>query len=138
MREQPIFVTVDSVIFYAHESELYVVLIKRKNDPFKLKWALPGGFLEEEETLEDGAARELKEETGIEITSLKQVGIFANPKRDPRGRIISIAFTGKLSTKVEVTAGDDAGAAAWHNVTDLPILAFDHFEIINAAIKYIK
>lgn len=133
MRDQPIYVTVDSVIFYAEENDEYVVLIKRKNDPFKSKWALPGGFLEEEETLENGAARELIEETGIQVTSLKQIGVFSDPGRDPRGRIISIAFAGIAGEKENLKAGDDAGSAAWFNIKDLPPLAFDHSEIIDAA-----
>ncbi|HSP40819.1 MAG TPA: NUDIX hydrolase [Gillisia sp.] len=133
MRDQPIFVTVDSVIFYAEENNIYVLLIQRKNDPFKSQWALPGGFLEVEETLETGAARELEEETGIKVSSLKQIGVFGKPGRDPRGRVLSIAFAGKLSLKENLMAGDDAGDASWFNIKELPPLAFDHKDIIEAA-----
>lgn len=138
MRDQPIYVTVDSVIFYEEGTEKFVLLIQRKNEPYKSKWALPGGFLEEKETLEEGAARELKEETGIRVSSLKQIGIFADPGRDPRGRVISIAFAGKAYSKNNITAGDDAGDARWFNINDMPPVAFDHLKIINAAKEILK
>lgn len=133
MRDQPIYITVDNVIFYAEENEVFVLLIQRKNDPYKSKWALPGGFLEEEETLETGAVRELKEETGIQVSSLKQIGIFADPGRDPRGRIISIAFAGKAASQENVKADDDAGDARWFNLKNIPPVAFDHLNIIESA-----
>ena len=135
MRDQPIYITVDSVIFFTDNSGKYILLIQRNNDPFKSRWALPGGFLEEKETLEEGARRELLEETGIQINSMKEIGIFADPERDPRGRVISIAFAGFAETKEELKAGDDAGAAEWFELKDLPQLAFDHLEIIETAIK---
>ncbi len=133
MRDQPIYVTVDSVIFYTGENDMFVLLIKRNNEPFKSKWALPGGFLEEDESFEAGAARELKEETGIQIPSLKQIGVFGSPGRDPRGRIISIAFTGMASSKGKLISVDDAGSAEWFNLNGLPPLAFDHLGIIKKA-----
>ena len=135
MRNQNIYVTVDSVIFYTEANDEFVLLIQRKNDPFKLKWALPGGFLEEDEDLAKGAARELKEETGIQVNTLKQLGAFGNPGRDPRGRTISVVYTARLSSREEVKAGDDAGDAQWFNLKDLPPLAFDHLEIVHAAKK---
>lgn len=135
MRDQPIYLTVDSVIFYSENNDLYVLLIQRKKDPFKSKWALPGGFLEENEPFKTGAARELKEETGIQVDDLKQIGVFGNPGRDPRGRVISIAFAGWARSKAELTAGDDAGDATWFNTEELPPMAFDHLEIIEEARK---
>lgn len=133
MREQPISVTVDSVIFYSEGKEKFVLLIQRKKDPFKSQWALPGGFLEENETLEKGAMRELEEETGLQVNSLLQIGTFGEPGRDPRGRIISIAFGTTITSKEVLKAGDDAGEAAWFNLNDLPPLAFDHSAIIEEA-----
>lgn len=133
MRKQEIYVTVDNVVFSAEGGEEFILLIQRKYDPFKLKWALPGGFLEEAEDLAEGAARELEEETGIQVTTLKQVGIFGNPGRDPRGRTISIVFAARLSSRKKLQAGDDAGNARWFKLNKLPSLAFDHLEIIHAA-----
>jgi 8-oxo-dGTP diphosphatase len=107
-----------------------ILLIERKNDPFKGVWALPGGFVEENEDLFDAACRELKEETGIENVTLKQFGAFGKPGRDPRGHTISIGFMAILPTVVKATAGDDANKAKWFSVDNLPMLAFDHTEII--------
>ncbi len=135
MRDQKISVTVDAVIFYAEANELQVVLVQRKNEPFKDQWALPGGFLEVEEALDKGAARELKEETGLEIDSLTQIGAFGAPGRDPRGRIISVAFLGKANAMENLEAADDARDVKWFNTKNLPSLAFDHSEVIEAARK---
>lgn len=130
MRKQNIAVTVDAVVFYRKAGILNVLLIQRKNDPFKDQWALPGGFLEENETLEEGAKRELEEETGLKIEKLQQVRAFGAPGRDPRGRTISIAFVGRIDAEAMVKASDDAVDAKWFNLSDLPNLAFDHREII--------
>ncbi|QED37045.1 NUDIX hydrolase [Antarcticibacterium arcticum] len=135
MSKQNIQITVDAVIFVKEEtSSPKVLLIQRKKDPFINQWALPGGFLENDELLEDGAKRELEEETGLRVSHLEQVGIFANPGRDPRGRIISIAFTTSLSQEVPVKASDDAMDAKWFNIKNLPETAFDHEEIIEIAL----
>jgi len=138
MRDQAVSVTVDSFIFYVEGNDKYVLLIQRKNDPFKSNWALPGGFLEEDETLETGALRELKEETGMQLDSLNQFGVYGNPGRDPRGRIISVAFTGIVRSREKLMAGDDAGEAEWFNIKDLPSLAFDHGEIIKDGIDTLQ
>ena len=113
----------------------YLLLIKRGNEPFKDTWALPGGFLDMDETLKDCATRELKEETGIDITEesldLKTVGIYDRVNRDPRGRVIShvfITYIEKLYFNLQ--AGDDAKEVKWFNMKQLPELAFDHEEII--------
>jgi len=133
MRQQNIAVTVDAVIFYRKAKILYVLLIQRKNEPFRDQWALPGGFLEENESMEEGAKRELEEETGLKIVKLQQVGAFGTPGRDPRGRTISIAFVGLINIEAKVKASDDAVDAQWFNLNDLPDLAFDHRKIISEA-----
>ena len=133
MRKQNIAVTVDAVIFFRKADILNVLLIQRKNEPFRDRWALPGGFLEENETMEEGAKRELEEETGLKIEKLQQVGAFGTPGRDPRGRTISIAFVGLIGTEAKVKASDDALDAKWFSLSDLPDLAFDHRAIISEA-----
>jgi len=133
MRKQNIAVTVDAVIFYRKADVLNVLLIKRKNEPFRDQWALPGGFLEENETMEEGAIRELQEEAGLKLEKLQQVGAFGTPGRDPRGRTISIAFLGLIDATPKVKASDDAIAVKWFNVKGLPDMAFDHRAIISEA-----
>ena len=133
MRDQNIAVTVDAVIFKEVQNGYELLLIRRENEPFKNKWALPGGFLETDEDLETGALRELKEETGLSMQKLQQFGAFGALGRDPRGRTISVAFTGKINKHAEVKGGDDAEVAQWFPLDNLPELAFDHSEIIKAA-----
>jgi 8-oxo-dGTP diphosphatase len=133
MRKQNIAVTVDAVIFYRKADILKVLLIKRKNEPFRDQWALPGGFLEENETLAEGAKRELEEETGLKLEKLQQIGAFGTPGRDPRGRTISIAFLALIDAEAKVKASDDAVDSKWFSFNDLPDLAFDHREIISEA-----
>ena len=133
MGKQNIAITVDAVIFYRKEDVLNVLLIQRKNEPFKNQWALPGGFLEENENMEEGAKRELEEETGLKINKLQQVGAFGTPGRDPRGRTISIAFVHLINVEEKLKASDDAINAKWFNMNDLPELAFDHRAIISEA-----
>ena len=133
MSRQNISVTTDCVIFYINENEHKVLLVKRKADPFKGKWALPGGFLEEEEALEAGAKRELQEETGLIVENLRQLRAFGTPGRDPRGRTISIVFYGRVASEEEVKGSDDASEAKWCDLKDLPPLAFDHSEILKEA-----
>lgn len=133
MGKQDIGITVDAVIFVREERDLRLLLIKRKKDPYKGKWALPGGFLEKDEALVDGARRELEEETGLKPKDLWQIKAFGAPDRDPRGRIISIGFLGILEAEEEVKGNDDAGEAKWFHLSNLPELAFDHSKIIAAA-----
>jgi 8-oxo-dGTP diphosphatase len=132
MRKQNIAVTVDALLFYKKADLLKILLIRRKNEPFRNQWALPGGFLDEDENLEEGAKRELEEETGLKIEKLQQVGAFGAPGRDPRGRTVSIAFVGLMNEEAMPKANDDAVDAKWFAMNDLPDLAFDHSEIINA------
>lgn len=133
MPKQNISVTTDSVIFFSNNDEQKVLLIKRKSDPFKGKWALPGGFLEDEEPLETGAKRELKEETGLEIDRLTQLRAFGRPGRDPRGRTISVVFYGKVDSEEKVKGADDADEAQWFSLKELPELAFDHDRVLTEA-----
>ncbi len=108
-----------------------ILLIKRKHDPFKGKWALPGGFVEIDEDLEEGARRELMEETGIDNIQIIQFKTYGKPGRDPRGRTISVVFFGYLKdNENEIIAGDDAAEVSWFDLDSLPPLAFDHAKII--------
>lgn len=112
-----------------------VLLIQRKKEPFKGTWACPGGFLEMDETLEQGAARELQEETGLQGIELTQFYAFGSIHRDPRGRNISIAFYGFATEEHKPHAADDAANAAWFEVNQLPVLALDHDNIIEKGLK---
>jgi 8-oxo-dGTP diphosphatase len=124
-------VTVD-VVLLTREERPRVLLIRRKNEPYAGAWALPGGFIEMGETLEQSARRELREETGVEIAELVQLQTFGDPGRDPRGRTISVAFLARVDS-VEAKAADDAAEAAWFALDALPALAFDHDQILALA-----
>ena len=130
-------VTIDIVVF--SDDALDVLLIQRKHPPFEGHWALPGGFIEMEEPLETSARRELEEETGVTDVALTEVGAFGAPSRDPRGRVITIAYATVVEkSTVNVKAGSDASAVGWFLNTDLPKLAFDHSEIIQKALETLK
>jgi 8-oxo-dGTP diphosphatase len=137
MRTSNIFVTVDTVLFRKKDTETEILLIKRKNEPFQNLWALPGGFVDENEDLETAAKRELKEETQIEIETLIQLKAFGTPFRDPRSHVVSVAFVGFVEHNVVAIASDDAKEANWFLVNELPNLAFDHDEIITFALSKI-
>ncbi|NUQ82867.1 MAG: NUDIX hydrolase [Bacteroidetes bacterium] len=127
-------VTVDVALFTHKDSQWHVLLIERKNEPFKYHWALPGGFIDMEETLEQSALRELKEETGIHDVGIEPFWTYGDPGRDPRGRVITVLFIGRIDwehAEAETRAGDDAANARWYPVSKLPVLAFDHQEIID-------
>lgn len=129
-------VTVDIIVFRNDMCE--VLLIRRKNEPFKGKWALPGGFMDMNETLEEAAIRELEEETGLQGIELKQLHAFSAVDRDPRHRTISVAFYGRLTDNNQsVKAGSDAGEAAWFKTDALPPLAFDHDKIFETALDMV-
>ncbi len=131
-------VTTDAIIFgYDPKSnELNVLLIKRANEPFKDKWALPGGFLDMDETTEQCVHRELKEETGLTDVILEEMQVFSEIDRDPRGRTISIVYFGLVSTlDHEPKAGDDASNAKWFSILRNPPMSFDHHKIIAAAVN---
>ena len=137
---QDIKVAVDAVVFgYTSKEGLSVLLIKRNIDPFKNNWALPGGLVGNNESLEDAVQRELKEETGISINYLEQLYSFGKPGRDPRNRVISITYYGLVKPEAfEVQAATDAAEAAWFNIKKIPPLAFDHDSIISAAHERLK
>lgn len=125
-----IFVTVDVLVINKKTDE--ILLIKRLNEPFKDCWALPGGFVDENEDLEQAARRELFEETNIETDEMTQIGAFGKPNRDPRGHMISVAYQTNLIDNQIVKAKDDAKEVKCFSINDLPDLAFDHFDIINS------
>lgn len=107
-----------------------VLLIQRGNDPFRGSWALPGGFLEPGERLEECARRELREETGLEAQALELLGLYDTPGRDPRGWIISAVYVARPSEQSEVSGGDDAADARWWPLSEPPELAFDHDRVL--------
>ncbi len=128
-------VTVDIVVYgYDGGRQLKLLLIERGSDPFKGNWALPGGFVDMEETLESAAFRELEEETGVKDLFLEQLFTFGAPGRDPRGRVISVAYFALVNLQDHpAVAASDATRAEWFPLDDLPELAFDHSEIIKTA-----
>ena len=132
--------TADSLIYRRGKRGTAVLLIKRKKPPYKDKWALPGGFIEIDEDLADAAARELQEETGLSGISLSQFRTYGSPGRDPRGRTISVVFTGWVDEQGNqgIQAGDDAADVAWFETGELPDLAFDHGTIIKEALAVVQ
>jgi 8-oxo-dGTP diphosphatase len=131
-------VTTD-VVLVTNEDPPRVLLIRRKHEPFQGKWALPGGFIDMDETLEESARRELREETGIEVKRLEQLHTFGAPQRDPRGRTISVVFLARADpARLKLQAADDAAEAAWHSLLRPPPLAFDHAEILTLARRRLK
>ncbi|MDA0194442.1 MAG: NUDIX domain-containing protein [Bacteroidetes bacterium] len=133
--------TVDAVVFgYSRMDGVSLLLIKRKYDPFKGSWAIPGGFVLDDESLEDAVERELQEETGLRINYLEQLYTFGKPERDPRSRIVSVAYFGLVkSTQFQkLRATTDAEEAAWFTFKKLPKLAFDHKKILNVSIERLR
>ncbi|MCF8234877.1 MAG: NUDIX hydrolase [Bacteroidales bacterium] len=127
-------VTVDAVVFRKTVESWNVLLIRRGNPPFEGQWALPGGFLEMDEELEDAALRELEEETGLKANGLVQLHAFGKIGRDPRGRTIGVTYLGFAGDEGEqVKGGDDAAMARWFPIDELPALAFDHQDVISLA-----
>ncbi|MCK5075785.1 MAG: NUDIX hydrolase [Calditrichia bacterium] len=126
-------VTVDIILFRFFKENLEILLIQRKNNPFKEKWALPGGFIEMNEPLLEAAKRELKEETAVDNIKLFELKTFGKPGRDPRGRTITVLYGGIINDSINIRAGDDAKNINWFNINKLPELAFDHNEVINVS-----
>lgn len=126
-------VTTDCVVFRVEEGVLKTLLIERGNEPYKGYWAFPGGFLNMDENAEQGALRELEEETGLKLNHAEEFGTFSTVDRDPRGRVISIAFYAITEHSV-VKGGDDAAKAQWFPIDSTPPLAFDHDEMLAKAI----
>lgn len=132
-------VTADVIIFTLRGGDLQVLLIRRKNPPFQGIWAIPGGFIGMDESLEEAALRELEEETGVRDVYLEQLYTFGGPDRDPRGRTITVAYVALVpSTAIHPHAGDDAAKAQWWSVYDLPPLAFDHGDILAYALQRLR
>ncbi len=128
-------ISVDIVVVRRMADGLEVVLIRRDRPPFEGCWALPGGFMDIDETVEAAAARELREETGLIAPKLKLIGPFSAVDRDPRGRVVSIAFVTVIDPLQVPRAGDDAAEVQWFKVGELPPLAFDHDRILEAGLE---
>ena len=137
--QKAIKLSVDAVVFGYEEQTISVLLIKRKYEPFKGKWAIPGGFVLNNESLEEAVERELKEETGIKINYLEQLYTFGKPKRDPRNRVVSVAYYGLVKPSAfKIFASTDAEEVQWFNISELPKLSFDHEDILEKAISRLQ
>lgn len=133
------YITADVVVFSVINKGLKILLIKRDHEPFKDKFALPGGFVELNEGIEDAAKRELFEETGVKDIFLKKLHPFGEVDRDPRGRVITVPFYSLIdAAKLNVSAGSDAYITKWQSAYDLPDLAFDHKKIIDDALFHLR
>ena len=131
-------VTADCVVFVKEGDDLKVLLIERKHDPCKGCWAFPGGFMNIDETTEAAAKRELQEETGLVVDSVEQIGAYSKVDRDPRERVITVAYYTVLDSVKDVCGQDDAKQARWFSIKQLPKLAFDHEEILQKALELLK
>ena len=127
-------VTADCIVFSRYPKP-QVLLIRRGNEPFKGEWAFPGGFLNMDETVQECARRELEEETGLVVQDIHLVGVYSRPGRDPRGHTVTPAFLSIMDYPLDVCGGDDAAQAQWFPLNQLPVLAFDHGEIISDATR---
>jgi len=132
-------VTVDVIIFTVRDNDLKVLLIRRKYWPGEGMWAIPGGFVHMDESLEEAARRELAEETGVENVYLEQLYTFGDPGRDPRTRVITVAYLALVDAgQLQPRAADDAADVGWFSVHDLPPLAFDHVDILKCALQRLR
>jgi 8-oxo-dGTP diphosphatase len=132
-------VTVDIVIFTIREHALHVLLVRRGIPPFEGHYAIPGGFIAENESLQHAALRELYEETGVRDVFLEQLYTFGDPGRDPRGCVITVAYYALIaSDRLALTAGSDAAEARWFSMDELPNLAFDHRRILDYALERLR
>src|SRR5215471_3689045 len=131
--------TVDCVVFGFDEGELKVLLIERGLEPFKGRWALPGGFVRVDETLDDAARRELQEEAGLKDVFLEQLYTFGGVDRDPRERVVSVAYYALVKLSAHATkAATDAADAQWFPISKVPRPAFDHADILATAVDRLK
>ena len=137
---QNILVTVDAIVMARKDDKDHVLLVQRKNDPYKGQWAFPGGFVEDDEDLPVAAKRELKEETNIDVDDLQEFKTVGTPGRDPRGRTVTIVFYGCTHEDKMKSAkgGDDAAKAEWFAFDQLPEMAFDHKQIMEDFKRFIK
>ena len=132
-------VTVDLVVFTVRDATLQALLIERGVPPFQGRWALPGGFIREHESLDEAALRELREETGVRNLYLEQLYTFGDPGRDPRGRVVTVTYYALIaSDKAPLAPGSDASAARWWPVEKHPPLAFDHGRILTYAVERLR
>lgn len=132
------YVTTDIATFTFRDGHLHVLLVERGNEPHKGKWALPGGFLKPEEELDACARRELAEETSVRPFFLEPYTTVGTIGRDPRGRVVTVAYVGLLRWQDDIRGGTDASDARWHRADALPPLAFDHGELIKAARRHLE
>lgn len=130
-------VTADCIVI-TREADPKVLLIERGDEPFKGRWAFPGGFMNMDETTEQCAIRELEEETGLRVSEVYQIGAYSKVDRDPRGRTVTVAYLAIVEKPIAVTGQDDAAKAQWFPLSDLPELAFDHADIMQDAIRKYK
>ncbi len=131
--------TVDAVVFGLDDGELKILLIERGLKPFKGRWALPGGFVQEGETLDEAVTRELEEEAGLKKVFLEQLYTFGAVKRDPRERVVSVAYYALVKLAGHTTrAATDAADARWFPATAVPVLAFDHADILAMALARLR
>jgi len=132
-------ITVDVVIFALRDNALQVLLVKRGREPYEGMWAIPGGPVEEGEALEAAAGRQLEEKTGLTGVFLEQLYTFGDPGRDPRRRVITVAYFAVVPASSTVArSAEDAGAVRWWPITELPPLAFDHADILNYALTRLR
>jgi 8-oxo-dGTP diphosphatase len=131
-------VTVDVVIFSVRPHDLKALLVRRSAAPFRGRWSLPGGFGRSNESLDDAARRQLQEETDVHDVYLEQLYTFGAPRRDPRGRVISVAYFALVAADVNANAPDEGVEVSWHPVSELPELAFDHTEILRYALQRLR
>lgn len=132
-------VTVDVLVFVIMDQKLQVALIKRGVAPYKNRWAIPGGFVHIDESLEEAARRELAEESGVQGVFLEQLYTFGAPSRDPRGRVITVAYYALVPDQnITLAASTDARVAQWFPVDAIPTLAFDHKAILSLALERLK
>ncbi len=129
--------TADCIVI-TKEAKPKVLLIQRGDEPFKGCWAFPGGFMDMEETTEQCAIRELEEETGLKVGKVNQIGAYSKVDRDPRGRTVTVAYLAIVDAPMAVSGQDDAAKAEWWPLSTLPELAFDHYDIMQDAIKKYK
>lgn len=131
-------IATDAIVFTVMNDELHLLLIMRKYPPFKGMYAFPGGFVKEDENLEDGVKRELEEETAVKDIFLKQIGTYGDVDRDPRGRVISVSYMALISPEHNISASTDASSVSWFPIDSLPKLGFDHEKILRDALKQLR